>query len=146
MGILSMQRVLNYGSFLQAYALKQLLLQNGADDVYFIDIEKGRSLAGFEQENSLLKKLFRAIVLLVQGQLPAKIRDMKFMVKLAKSLKSQWPELSLDEINPNHFGCVCFYVRISHISTPVYTIQICQHPRIIAVGTMRLCRKNTHYS
>ena len=28
-----MQRVLNYGSFLQAYALKQLLLQNGADDV-----------------------------------------------------------------------------------------------------------------
>ena len=72
MGILSMQRVLNYGSFLQAYALKQLLLQNGADDVYFIDIEKGRSLAGFEQENSLLKKLFRAIVLLVQGQLPAK--------------------------------------------------------------------------
>ena len=105
-GILSMQRVLNYGSFLQAYALKQLLLQNGADDVYFIDIEKGRSLAGFEQENSLLKKLFRAIVLLVQGQLPAKIRDMKFMVKLAKSLKSQWPELSLDEINPNHFDVV----------------------------------------
>ena len=106
MGILSMQRVLNYGSFLQAYALKQLLLQNGADDVYFIDIEKGRSLAGFEQENSLLKKLFRAIVLLVQGQLPAKIRDMKFMVKLAKSLKSQWPELSLDEIKPNHFDVV----------------------------------------
>ena len=32
-GILSMQRVLNYGSFLQAYALKQLLLQNGADEV-----------------------------------------------------------------------------------------------------------------
>ena len=55
MGILSMQRVLNYGSFLQAYALKQLLLQNGADDVYFIDIEKGRSLAGFEQETTLLK-------------------------------------------------------------------------------------------
>lgn len=73
MGILSMQRVLNYGSFLQAYALKQLLLQNGADDVYFIDIEKGRSLAGFEQENSLLKKLFRAIVLLVQGQLPQRL-------------------------------------------------------------------------
>ena len=47
-GILSMQRVLNYGSFLQAYALKQLLLQNGADEVYFIDIEKGRSLPGYE--------------------------------------------------------------------------------------------------
>ena len=28
------------------------------------------------------------------------------MVKLAKSLKSQWPELSLDEIKPNHFDVV----------------------------------------
>ncbi|SHF38970.1 Polysaccharide pyruvyl transferase [Bacteroides faecichinchillae] len=40
-GILSMQRVPNYGSWLQAYALKQLLLVNGADEVGFIDIEPG---------------------------------------------------------------------------------------------------------
>lgn len=45
-GILSMQRVLNYGSFLQAYALKQLLLKNGADEVCFIDIEPGPPVAG----------------------------------------------------------------------------------------------------
>lgn len=41
-----MQRVLNYGSFLQAYALKQLLLKNGADEVCFIDIEPGPPVAG----------------------------------------------------------------------------------------------------
>ncbi len=39
-----MQRVINYGSFLQAYALKQLLKQNGAGAVYFIDIIPGRIL------------------------------------------------------------------------------------------------------
>ena len=41
-GILSMQRVINYGSFLQAYALKQLLLKNGAKEVYFIDNDYGK--------------------------------------------------------------------------------------------------------
>lgn len=39
-----MQRVPNYGSWLQAYAMKQLLLANGADEVDFIDIEPGIKL------------------------------------------------------------------------------------------------------
>ncbi|MDD4320922.1 MAG: polysaccharide pyruvyl transferase family protein [Acidaminococcaceae bacterium] len=37
-GILSMQRVVNYGSFLQAYALKETLISLG-HEVYFIDIK-----------------------------------------------------------------------------------------------------------
>lgn len=37
-----MQKVPNYGSFLQAYALKQLLLKAGADSVDYLDIKKGR--------------------------------------------------------------------------------------------------------
>ena len=37
-GILSMQRVVNYGSFLQAYALKQTLSELG-HTVEFVDIE-----------------------------------------------------------------------------------------------------------
>ena len=41
-GILSMQRVINYGSYLQAYALKQLLLQQGATSVEYIDIIRGK--------------------------------------------------------------------------------------------------------
>ena len=43
-GVLSMQDVPNYGSLMQAFALKQLLLSNGADEVYFIDIEPGKKL------------------------------------------------------------------------------------------------------
>lgn len=43
-GILSMQKILNYGSFLQALSLKMQLEKRG-QEVYFIDIEKGREIA-----------------------------------------------------------------------------------------------------
>ena len=75
MGILSMQRVLNYGSFLQAYALKQLLLQNGADEVYFIDIEKGRSLPGYEPGRSIWSKACTAFSFLLKGRLVSQLKD-----------------------------------------------------------------------
>lgn len=42
-GILSMQRIINFGSFLQAFALKSIVEELGGD-VYFIDIEKGVSV------------------------------------------------------------------------------------------------------
>ncbi len=42
-GILSMQKILNYGSFLQAFSLKKQLEERG-HDVYFIDIKTGRFL------------------------------------------------------------------------------------------------------
>lgn len=44
-GILSMQRVLNYGSFLQAYALKETLKKLG-HECCFIDIQPGRAIIG----------------------------------------------------------------------------------------------------
>ena len=43
-GILSMQKILNYGSLLQALSLKIQMEQRG-HEVYFIDIEKGREIA-----------------------------------------------------------------------------------------------------
>lgn len=48
-----MQRVANYGSMLQAYALKQLLLQNNATDVRFIDIEPGIRVVEHKRPNKL---------------------------------------------------------------------------------------------
>ena len=42
-GILSMQKIHNYGSFLQALSLKMQMEERG-HDVYFIDIEKGREI------------------------------------------------------------------------------------------------------
>jgi polysaccharide pyruvyl transferase WcaK-like protein len=44
-GILSMQQIYNYGSFLQAFALKKILECNDGE-VSFINVEKGRFLEG----------------------------------------------------------------------------------------------------
>lgn len=49
-GILSMQRVINYGSFLQAFALKETLKELG-HDCYFIDIKPGRKIIEDEKIN-----------------------------------------------------------------------------------------------
>ena len=86
-----------------------------------------QKMKSFPQSNLCIGKAFQAhlVKLILSTQLICFIKS----------------DLCTNEINPNHFGSVCFYVRISHISTPVYTIQICQHPRIIAVGIMHLCRK-----
>lgn len=59
-GILSMQRVPNYGSFLQAYALKTMLLECGADEVEFIDIEPGEQIikkSFMSRSRNLFKRL-----------------------------------------------------------------------------------------
>lgn len=105
-GILSMQRVLNYGSFLQAYALKQLLLQNGADEVYFIDIEKGRPLPGYEPNVFDWKKVWRILSLVLKGHLWTRLRDRKFMKRLKASIHAQFPVLGLDDSSPSHFDIV----------------------------------------
>lgn len=106
-GILSMQRVLNYGSFLQAYALKQLLLQNGADEVYFLDIEKGRLLPKYMfPKVSISAKIKRAIVLFLNGQILSKLRDRRFSKKLTTSIGKQIRLLDLDKPTPSHFDIV----------------------------------------
>ena len=101
-GILSMQRVINYGSFLQAYALKQLLLQNGADKVYFIDIEQGRALPGFEYSKLQHKggKLKRAFGIILNGHLLQKIRDIFFYRELSKNIQDNISTLGLNEELP----------------------------------------------
>lgn len=104
-GILSMQRVPNYGSFLQAYALKQLLIKNGADDVYFIDIEKGKELVGYRQ-NSIIDKLLSTIYLFVTGKLLRKFRDIKFKKKLYSSIIRNFPILGLSRPLPTSLDLV----------------------------------------
>ena len=97
-GILSMQRVLNYGSFLQAYALKQLLLKNGADEVCFIDIEPGRQLPGFSNRKQVARcrKILRLIGYVLHGKLLLKIRDKRFAERLAGSIAGCFPLLGLE--------------------------------------------------
>lgn len=52
-GILSMQKVMNYGSFLQAFALKKTIEGLG-HQCEFIDIENGRILPGLERSCTFL--------------------------------------------------------------------------------------------
>lgn len=59
-GILSMQRIRNYGSFLQAYALKKLLEEAGCD-VQFVDYHPGKPLITAREGNGLFRKFNKAI-------------------------------------------------------------------------------------
>lgn len=54
-GILSMQRVMNYGSFLQGFALKKTIEQLG-HRCEFIDIEQGKILPGLQRTPAFLFK------------------------------------------------------------------------------------------
>lgn len=60
-GILSMQRIINYGSFLQAYALKTLLEEQGRE-VQFVDYRVGMPLIELNESNKkgVLGKVYKA--------------------------------------------------------------------------------------
>lgn len=61
-GILSMQRIPNYGSFLQAFSLKKQMEERG-HEVYFIDIIDGRKIVDSKETHaSVVKKFDRYIV------------------------------------------------------------------------------------
>lgn len=74
-GIISMQKVPNYGSFLQAYALKQLLLSVGADSVDFLDIKNGRQFLPVERSNRWVNNLN----VLLSGKLASRIKTRQYL-------------------------------------------------------------------
>lgn len=61
-GILSMQRVINYGSYLQAYGLKKILEQLGFD-VYFVDIKEGYQIVKTKNVNNNVSSIFQKSLL-----------------------------------------------------------------------------------
>ncbi len=77
-GILSMQRIYNYGSFLQAYGLKKMLEELGCA-VEFVDYHPGKCLVDLKQKNGLLRKLSKSMeVLMIQAPLKAKLNFIKY--------------------------------------------------------------------
>lgn len=54
-GIMSMQRIANYGSFLQAYALKQLIEEQG-NEVQFVDYHVGLPIIKDRNDGNKLKR------------------------------------------------------------------------------------------
>ena len=63
-GIMSMQRIYNYGSFLQAYGLRKIF-QSLNTDVKFIDYHPGKPLVDNSDKNGILRKLSKALETLV---------------------------------------------------------------------------------
>ena len=94
-GILSMQRVINYGSFLQAYALKQLLIRNGAGKVFFIDIIPGRILVenGTAKKNKWMRYAETLLSIKSISQLISRAKTFLFQKRVAKSIQKAWPIL-----------------------------------------------------
>ena len=59
-GILSMQRIFNYGSFLQAYALKKILEELGCN-VQFVDYHIEKCLVDSNKKKGIYRKILKVI-------------------------------------------------------------------------------------
>lgn len=85
-GIMSMQRIANYGSFLQAYALKQLIEELGCE-VEFVDYHVEQCLEKdiFESNNDFIRKIKKAATALsYDAPLFQKIAYIKYKKNFAK--------------------------------------------------------------
>lgn len=115
-GILSMQRIQNYGSFLQAYGLKHILEDLGCE-VQFVDYHPGETLIPADGGKGLSRKLSKVTDVLKQdGPLKEKIRFIKYKKNYAANYypylgitdeKNYSPELDVLVIGSDEvFNCV----------------------------------------
>lgn len=100
-GIMSMQRIANYGSFLQAYALKQLIEELG-HKVEFVDYHVGASVIAenADSKNKFVRKLQKG---LETFQYQAPLSHKLFFIRYKQSFtKKYMPFLGItDEMNYN---------------------------------------------
>lgn len=98
-GILSMQRILNYGSFLQAYGLKRIL-ESLDCDVQFVDYRPERCLVGAEKGSGsgIARKASKALEALSYD---APLRDRLAFIRYKQTYAQRfYPMLELSE-EPN---------------------------------------------
>lgn len=87
-GILSMQRIFNYGSFLQAYGLKKILMELGCE-VQFVDYHPGECLIPAEGGTGLSRKVFKIFeVLKFHAPLKEKLRFIRYKKNYAANYYS----------------------------------------------------------
>lgn len=88
-GILSMQKVINYGSFLQSFALKKIIESIG-HEVHFIDIIPGERTEYEVKDSTAQKpKIDKTIFKRIEHVFYAKIRRYQFVHKI-------WPSIGID--------------------------------------------------
>lgn len=115
-GILSMQRIANYGSFLQAYGLKNIFEELGCQ-VQFVDYHPGETLISADGGTGLKRKVFKVMeVFSYNAPLREKIRFIKYKKNYASNyyhylgINNQMnycPELDLLVIGSDEvFNCV----------------------------------------
>lgn len=93
-GILSMQRIKNYGSFLQAYALKSILEELGAQ-VEFVDYHPGKTLIPADGGTGIRRKLSKALETF-QGGAPLK-EKIRFINYKKNYAANYYPFLGITE-------------------------------------------------
>ena len=117
-GIMSMQRIYNNGSFLQSYSMKKNLEQMG-HEVVFVDYEIGKNLLKEEvqKENKLVK---------VKNKVVNKARR---MLKLRKNesealLKKQWEDYAQNENDFNNNVLPLLGVGKNYVYRPVLDVLV----------------------
>ena len=84
-GILSMQRIANYGSFLQAYGLKKIFEEFGCK-VEFVDYRVGECLVQDDCSKGMARKLSKATeIIKLNAPLKEKIRFIQYKRKYGKN-------------------------------------------------------------
>ncbi len=82
-GIMSMQRIINYGSFLQAYGLKRILEELDCE-VQFVDYHTGQTLMPTNDGTGICRKIKKALeVFKCRAPLREKIRFIQFKKEFA---------------------------------------------------------------
>lgn len=94
-GIISMQRVYNYGSFLQAYALKHILEEMGHTTA-FIDIEQTKNEKSIFPQNKLYK--------LFKKMRKIKYFDQYFFKRIKLSKKNNEMNCMFQAVQKKYFG------------------------------------------
>ncbi len=100
-----MQRIPNYGSFMQAWALKRVLEELGAA-VWFIEPRAGRQMAGYRQKGVAVYVRW-ALTLLraaMRGESGAKWRNRNFYRAMRAQYRDRYYDmLGLNDPSPAHF-------------------------------------------
>lgn len=97
-GILSMQRVINYGSFLQGYSLKKYLESRG-HNVSFIDIKPGRQIVENTEKKDDSNPI-KYVLNRLDSELPRKIKRYSFTKERTRRFNEEFfPVLQLGEVN-----------------------------------------------
>ena len=89
-----MQRIYNYGSFLQAYALKKMMEECGAE-VEFVDYHPGECILPSKETTGMKRKIQKGLeILRMKGRLRDKIQFVKYKKNYARK---NYPVLGLKE-------------------------------------------------